>query len=779
MAARYDVSVGLARRVRIAALASLAGVFASTAFAYDQPTHIVLSQDAFKASMMDLISFQYGMGAFDINNNGSILFQKYPATTGENWDLYALVQVGSWEEDEGVRSLNHFFNPVTNAPLVSSIVSTYTSPDWALAPVNSISNPAFSQTNSFEDARNYEWLALTAPSPSIRFENLGLMYQSLGQVIHHLEDMAQPQHARDEAHCNVTWGCELPGAVFGLYHPSAYEEYMLGCTVNPGGNCPSLSGNYAAVFDQNNPNTYLFFQPRDFWTTSAQGNGGFPGLGLAEYTNAGFVGARTNFKGTPTALQPASADLPLPDGSGAALSPQPLTSTSLFGGTFPITATMTFISTPVTDPYANTTTVNPMTSAYSIYTFDLLGLSFPPVFTLNQFTYGSAGSFLIPKAVDYSAGLLNFFFRGQIGVSLPKEGVYGIIDQSQQYGAGFTTDVTGNTEGFHVIKVALTNASPDGEAMANGTLSAILRYRRNLKYLDTLAGEAGAPGNGTLADYRGTNDEYVVSGTVKDASGNVVSPGTVQLNSTPQEFEFDFPQALPLNSTDVYLQVIYKGDLGREKQTAVVSSTVDLSEPTYINIFNSLDYINVSGQYVTRAQLVGSPLLDAVRPQSCVNRLVTPNQLVPGCFSDTESVPIGLDAQNTGLSQKSLVYLQQLPVDAYVRVAVLTNAFGQNADVALNFASVCQSGAFAINSINNEIAITSPTSATVQTTFQETANVSTLSGFRGILGWFNLFCIWDGDGSAQASGDPSTIAALSGADIYPFPVSINFPEPGY
>lgn len=782
MAARSDVRAGVAKRIRIAALASLAGVFASTAFAYDQPTHVVLSQQAFDASMMDLISFQYGIGAFGINNDGSITFEKYADTTGVNWDLYALVQDGSWLEDDGVRSLNHFFNPVNNEPLVSSIVSTYTSPDWALAPVGSIDNSVFDQTNSFEDARNYEWLALTASDPAVRSQNLGLMYQSLGQVIHHLEDMAQPQHARDEAHCNQYWGCKVPGAAFGLYHPSAYEEYMLVCTVSPSGNCPPISGSYPAVFDQTNPNTYgMFPLPRDFWTESPGGNGGAPSYGLAEYTNAGFVGARTNFKGTPTALLPADAiDLPLPNGDGAQQSDLPITSTFLLGNLFPITATMTFIETPVTDAYTNSTDTNLMTSAYSVYTFDLLGLGLGGAFSLNDGTYGSAGSFLIPRAIGYSAGLLNYFFRGQIGVSLPKEGVYGIIDQSQQYGAGYTTDVKGNSQGFKVIKVGLTNTSLDGEAMANGTLTAILRYRRNLDYVDTLTGEAGAPG-GTLSVDRGSSDEYVVSDTVKDASGNVLSPGQVQLSTdSAQEFEFDFPQALPLNSTDVYLQVVFKGDVGQETKTAVVSTTVDLSEPTYINIFNSLDYISVNGQYYTRSQFVGNAaLLDAVQPQSCVDRNVTPNQLMPSCFSDTESVPIGLDAQNTGLSQQSLVYLQQLPVDAYTRVAVLTNAFGSNANVALNFASICQPGPFSINAVDNEIGITSPASANMQTTIQEVGYTSSLSSFRGILGWFSLFCVWDGDGSAQSTGDITKMAALSGADIYPYPVTITFPEPGY
>lgn len=605
--------------------------------------------------------------------------------------------------------------------------------------------------------------------------------------------MAQPQHARDEAHCDNYWLCGVLGGPFGLYHPSAYELYMLACTIREANNgligtCPPLSGNYPAVFDQSNRSTYGRFNiPRDFWTKSPAGNGGTPSYGIAEYTNSGFVGARTNFRGTPQAILPADdTNLPLPDGEGAVPNPQSITSIAMLGPLFPITATMTFISTPVNDLYTNTTTVNPMTSAYSIFTSDLWPIHFDAVFSLNELTYSSAAAMLVPRAIGYSAGLLNYFFRGQLGINLPHEGVYGIIDQADQYSANSTTDVSGNTQGFHIIKVALTNASPDGEAMTNGTLAAVLRYRRNNNYVDTLTGEAGASGSGNLAGARGPADEYVVSATVKDPAGNVVSPGQVQLTSSPQEFEFDFPNALPLNSTDVYLQVAWKGELGQpgqpdsnQEQGAVVSSTVDLSEPTYINIFNSLDYISIAGQYVTRDQLNGDQeLLNLVQPQSCVDRQTSPATLFARCFSNTQSIPIYLDALNISPDSNSLISLQQLPVDTYARVAVLTNAFGPNANVTLNNASTCDIGgqAFTVNALDNEMAITSPVSATMQSTIQEDADVSVLNSFRGILGWLNIFCVWNGDGATQSQDDPSKIGALSGNDIYPFPVNIKFPQ---
>jgi hypothetical protein len=120
---------------------------------------------------------------------------------------------------------------------------------------------------------------------------------------------------------------------------------------------------------------------------------------------------------------------------------------------------------------------------------------------------------------------LNYFFRGKIGVTMPHEGVYGIIDHSAQYGTGSTTNPNSQTQGFRTIKMALTNASPDGEAMSNGTLAAMVRFRRNLQFTDTLDNEPGSPSINSLTGVRGTTDEIIVATDVFDGGGNLLSPG--------------------------------------------------------------------------------------------------------------------------------------------------------------------------------------------------------------------------------------------------------------
>lgn len=767
--------------ITTAALIAAIGFQTDDVYAYEQPTHVVLSQQAFNSSIMHDVTFQYGLGAFGINNDYSIAYQQYRDSVGSFWDLYALVQSGAWNEDLGNKPLNHFFNPINNTKLdlPRGFSSNYTSPDWALEDSGQISGQDF----SFADARGYYYKALTATKTSDKNDNFSKTYESLGHVLHHIQDMAQPQHARVEAHCNAFWGCLIPGAAFGYYHPSSYETYVLSCTFNstfdPG--CPSLISSLPPVFEQSTAtSTTPFTLPRKFWTQAgASGNGGTLGSGIAEFSNAGFIGARTNFKGTPTALLPSSSTLPLPNGNGAVPHSVLLSDSTLLGSSYHGSAAMTFISSPVNDALLNTSATNAKTSAYSLLDSDLQVRHFSPVFSVNRFTHAAAASFLIPRAISYSAGLLNYFFRGQIGIGLPHEGVYGVLDHAQQYNSGSTTQIVSPTQGFHTIKVALTNTTADGEAMQNGTLKAVLRFRRNSTFVDTLTSEPGSPSGGGLTAVRGNDDEYIVSSGVVDNSNNAVADHQVNLDSTPQEFAFQFDTPLPLNSTDVYLQIVFQGDLGQEKQTAVVASTLDISEPSYLTVFNSFDYISIGGQLLTRDQLNANPdLLAQVQPQSCVDYSAQPPVLKPSCFRSDQTLQVYLDKKNTGPSDTSLIWLDQLPVQSYVRVAVLIDGFNASAQSSFINGSTCNIGdpSMTVPALNNEIAISADNS-TVPVSYDEIGYSGTLGSLRGIVGWSNYFCVWDGDGSAKVTGDGKVLTPLPDQNKYPVQVNLNFPQP--
>ena len=65
-----------------------------------------------------------------------------------------------------------------------------------------------------------------------------------------------------------------------------------------------------------------------------------------------------------------------------------------------------------------------------------------------------------------------------------------------------------------------------------------------------------------------------------------VPPG---INGNWQSVVFDFSRTvIPINATDVFLQIVYRGPLGDEGD-AIVVTTKDISEPTYNYTFNTWD----------------------------------------------------------------------------------------------------------------------------------------------------------------------------------------------
>ncbi len=55
-----------------------------------------------------------------------------------------------------------------------------------------------------------------------------------------------------------------------------------------------------------------------------------------------------------------------------------------------------------------------------------------------------------------------------------------------------------------------------------------------------------------------------------------------------RELTFTFPNTIPINATDVYLQVVFQGKLGEEPD-AVAVATKDISEPNYFAFTNVTD----------------------------------------------------------------------------------------------------------------------------------------------------------------------------------------------
>jgi hypothetical protein len=337
-----------------------------------------------------------------------------PTRAGER-RLTEIVAEGAFVEDRFPRSLHHFYDPVYNVALTTLACQTFLcerSPDWALAARGRFA----SQQNSYADARQYLFEALTAPAATERNLAWGRTFATLGHVIHHLQDMAQPQHVRNDQH--------LTGM-----STSRYEGYT--AQFQQRARVRALAATATPVW-QGDTATGLR-TPRDFWTNLA-------GTGIAEFTNRNFVSQGANFRLNRAGTVVANARYAHPSPSSSTAR----TLQTLFGeigsaipeelrahcGSNGAGCEIEFIGNGISEglaPPAPGSVVNERASSLSIFDQDLRTNNIDVValeysgevriaraLALNRFNHDAAHGFLIPRAVASSAGLMNFFFRNPL-----------------------------------------------------------------------------------------------------------------------------------------------------------------------------------------------------------------------------------------------------------------------------------------------------------------------------------------------------------------------------
>lgn len=510
--------------------------------------------------------------------------------------LRQLLACGAMYEDiPGPRSFSHFFDPAHNGDpltvygylkpgLVIGGNPNMPSPDWSIGD----KDYPIGQMFSYRDARRYFFDALTkqggASVPGGRTESWGKTFQALGQVIHHVQDMAQPQHTRNDPHAD--WFEPLGTTQLGqLRHPSRFEQYskstrgaaIIGGLISQG--LDPVYPKYAAHFPL----------PRKFWIGD--------GRGLAEYSNANFVSQGTNFVASASGAAGKNPrfDSPIPSQAASrkiseVFNPIPLAVAQLCSGEID-SCEMMFYSNQWTDPLTNVNAANLLASTESIFDEDLNARTFEyntengtvttsRIFALNRINFEAAYPFLIPKAVAYSAGLLNYFFRGQMTLSTPAEGVFAVVDHSSQR--------CKDSCGFTKVRIKLKNTTPN-ESMSAGNLVAVAKFRRNLCYREDLSGD---PGGATFFGIgcRGTEEEAVVSNAVAL---------TFLAEQEERTYTFEFDTAIPINATDLSLQVVFAGMLGIESG-AVAVATKDIAEPNYLAVANVTDMVYDFGAHQYR-----------------------------------------------------------------------------------------------------------------------------------------------------------------------------------
>ena len=550
-------------------------ILQSKTYAYDDSiTHLDLSDNAVEYSSLD----QYTKGKLNLKDGiGTKLFINSQPKTIKEW-----IKFGSTKEDkEPCRRSNHFHNPINENwqyagmdelpswacdewhPL--NIGQAYSALTWATGyitqpPLNptpttpdglkaGFSSDADKQSQNWDKAREYYYKALTLTLSGERESHLAQTFQSIGQVLHLLQDMAVPAHVRNDfLNSHIYTGGANP-----------YESY-----VKENGNIISALTSSSII----SPN-FTTARITDFWDTnqtpqvvtdaSLQDK-----AGLSEYTNANFVSEGTLF-----------------------------TNSGVFS--YPSTTSVQEETVNIADPFVSGWTVprvyykktDHWDTGYLLAGKGYLDLYFgaatgqpdvkiPP---LDDNVHKDYANHILPRAVGYSAALLDYFFRGTIDIILPTSGIY--------------SSATSTVSGYTTIKVQAKNTTSSSEAMNDGSIRLVVKYRRALE----------DPFKNYAVDYDFQVEPeftYIVA-----AEKN----GTREISTTGIELTFDLPTPIPVWAIDIYLQVVYQGKLGNE-DSAVAVGFKDISEPTPIDISSDTDRICMSGSLYSAGSTTAIDLVD-------------------------------------------------------------------------------------------------------------------------------------------------------------------------
>jgi hypothetical protein len=466
------------------------GLLGNIAFAHNVPVHQAITSSAAAVSYANSANFSS--------------FIKIIASDGRLFkDASNSMVGGSAHEDDppgtenpdptdggGYRSLNHFYDPVYNnqgrglsdSPflLVLGGDSRYLlgTNSFAWASVSNCvgvktllysRNPT--NTYSWQNARYYEWLGLTASNRLARQTNLDNMFRAVGQVMHLLEDTSQPQHVRNEQHVDR----------FGkLFWESPIEDYGIENYTN---NPQWFVLPPDAIVGWQNWQAAGFNKLEDFWDRHLYAPGNTPALtaaenggdqlGLAEWCNGNFLGDRHSYSDffAPGEIEyyphPAFADTTFKvnpyNNPGITIAPVTLDS-----------------GKSGNRAYISKTVVGVPVEFHSALTY--FAVKHPPRLNLPGMKIGvtirdnnvlaNYHDLLIPKAVEYSAGLVDYYFRGDISAKITDYSTntmqYSISVQNisiqEDFGHGTFYFYQQNTNGVRALStnVTMDSVSPGG-----------------------------------------------------------------------------------------------------------------------------------------------------------------------------------------------------------------------------------------------------------------------------------------------------------------------------
>jgi len=660
---------------------------AQSTFAYETPVHSRMTQFAFTRSVQER-DFLRNLGVIHkFDSGGNLLTEPFAGDSVLGWAMR-----GSVAEDSFIRSIFHFYDPIATNPNQGLFHVFQAAPDWAF---NTVDNPTY----SLPGTRDSLYGALTNTDTIVRPKMWRDTFRGVGQFTHLLQDMAQPQHVRNDDHFSLTEN-------FYFFFPdySRYEKHTLWMTT-PGATPQLQFTGYPTV----NLPSY-----RAYWDSGSSGKG------LAQVVNLNFVSEGTN-------VDTGKYGSPLGNLLAEEVIPQvfDVVGNPIAGAT---NITVQYLTWTYTDPYRGASVTNNRLSTFSLFDFQRMQLVAKHAYSLYNTNHETYAAILVPQAVGYSAGLINRFFRGSLAISAPDEQVYGIVDHATTH----QTDPLNGFVGFGTIKLKVANTTPNNEAINGGKLIAVAKFHRNGCYKEDLSGEFST--SGPACDNFPTDTEEIV------VSSNEYTG--VSLDSTPKPFTFMFGKQIPLNATDLYLQVVYRGPLGND-QDEIAVGTKDVFEPTYLALFNSTDQLLFNGVWTDTTSASLLPTLDKNNDGQLDAQFDRTNLDVAFGFTTFADNPVGI--------------IRGLPPARYSRMVLLTDQSPYRTPVETVGVAFFTSDVKLFTSETNQF--------DVDTGFYR---VSVFRPLRGIPSWGSLTMYRS---EPFQDGDLSLLPDLPASNKAPFPIT--------
>ncbi len=389
-------------------------VFNNIALSWTGETHANLSKYAAENSVLSKNKDDY------LKNLGFVDALDTSVKWGEEKSITKWLAKGADLEDASrsseilanhARFNNHFHNPLKpwdQAGLNDTfLLRTYTGISSLMWAQDGTYQQTFDEGDwSWQTIRDYYYLALTSTTDASRQENFAKTFRGLGHQMHIIQDAAQPDHVRNDMHVEDSiFKRNQFGSLYFESWAEKQKSFINSLASNPLFPEVSLAVSYSGLA----PITQFL----DTEQYNGTGPSTSPAQGIAEYTNANFVSDDTIL----------TEDLPLDDRHYFPYPRKSSTDLQSFIDENKLPETVIGEDgIPDTGFWIAKTgdgenighflrprylTRNP---AIRTYSEDLYRRSF----YRDERCHEDYAQKLIPRAVGYSAGLLDYFFRGDI-----------------------------------------------------------------------------------------------------------------------------------------------------------------------------------------------------------------------------------------------------------------------------------------------------------------------------------------------------------------------------